>query len=43
MEAKSRDIRFDVLKGVSTFIVVFDHVLQYSIKGHENSPIFNVI
>ena len=43
MEPKTRDIRFDVLKGVATLIVVFGHVLQYSIKGYENSLIFNVI
>lgn len=43
MEPKTRDVRFDVLKGVATLIVVFGHVLQYSIKGYENSLIFNVI
>lgn len=43
MEPKTRDMRFDVLKGVATLIVVFGHVLQYSIKGYENSLIFNVI
>ncbi len=43
METRARDIRFDVLKGVATLIVVFGHVLQYSIKGCENSLIYNVI
>lgn len=43
METKTRDVRFDVLKGVATLIVVFGHVLQYSIKAYENSLIFNVI
>lgn len=43
MEKMTRDIRLDVLKGVATLIVVFGHVLQYSIKGYENSLIFNVI
>lgn len=43
METKGRDIRFDVLKGVATLIVVFGHVLQYSINDYEDSLIFNVI
>ena len=43
MEPKTRDMRFDVLKGVATLIVVFGHALQYSIKGYENSLIFNVL
>ena len=38
-----RDIRFDVLKGIATLLVVFGHVLQFSILGHENSLIFNII
>ena len=40
---KVRDMSFDVLKGIATLIVVLGHVLQYSIKGYENSLIFNII
>lgn len=40
---QKRDIRFDVLKGIATLVVVFGHVLQYSIKGYENSLIFNIV
>lgn len=40
---RTRDIRFDVLKGIATLVVVFGHVLQYSIKGYENSLIFNIV
>lgn len=43
MKTNLRDIRFDALKGTATCIVVFGHVMQYSIKGYEDSLIFNVI
>lgn len=40
---RERDIRFDILKGIATLVVVFGHVLQYSIKGYEDSLVFNII
>lgn len=39
----SRDIRFDVLKGIATLLVVFGHVLQYSILGYEDSLFYNIV
>lgn len=43
IQENSRDIRFDTLKGLTTLIVVLGHVLQYCIKGYEDSLAFNVI
>lgn len=39
----TRDIRFDMLRGIATLVVVFGHVLQYSIKDYEDSLIFNIV
>lgn len=43
MAETTRDIRFDVLKGFAAILVVLGHVIQFSVKGYENSIIFNII
>ena len=43
MAETKRDIRFDVLKGFAAILVVLGHVIQFSVKGYENSIIFNII
>lgn len=39
-ELKERDIRFDVLKGIATIVVVLGHVLQYCTKGYEDTFVY---
>ena len=43
MKNCSRDIRFDIIKGISIILVFWGHIFQHSFENFAKNPIFNII